>query len=125
MMKMERRRSDDPTARRLVAALMTYLPKAWVSPSNDELIALYRLRYKMAVDERKFDCALVFLDKIIEVDPRNVEARLLKAEVYHRNLNDFSRAVDIYGKVIRLTAREDSLNLRARNSLAELMELVS
>ena len=124
-MTVQRRRSDSENPRRLVAALMAYLPKAWVSPSSEELVSLYRLRYRMAIDERKFDCALVFLDKIIEVDPRNLEARLLKAEVFHRDLNDFSRAVESYNKVIRLSSREDSLHARAKNSLSELMELVS
>jgi tetratricopeptide (TPR) repeat protein len=81
----------------------------------------------MALDEHKFDAALIFLNKIIEVDPTNVEAKLLKAEIYHRYLNDYTRAVEHYNKVIRLTTGRngDDVHLRARDSLSEIMELLS
>ena len=35
---------------------------------NDELISLYRLRYRMAMEEGKHDTALIFLNKILELD---------------------------------------------------------
>ena len=36
---------------RLLSTLRTYLPGAWIDPRNNELIALYRLRYRMAMEE--------------------------------------------------------------------------
>lgn len=115
------------TKRRLLSSLLTYMPGAWFTPSQNELITLYKQRYKMALEERKYDAALIFLNKILEVDPLNVEAKLCKGEIYHRHLNDYTRAVEQYKKVIRLTAdrQQDAVHLRARDSLSEIMELLS
>ena len=52
-----------------MSTLLTYLPGAWIDPNNSELIALYRLRYRMALEEEKYDAAMIFLHKILELDP--------------------------------------------------------
>src|SRR5262249_12138093 len=112
---------------RLISTLLRHLPGAWVDPKHNELIPLYRLRYKMAMEEQKFDTALIFLNKIIELDPVDVEAKMAKAEIYHRCLRDYPRAIEQYNKVIKLTNGRESeiLHRRARAAMAELMELLS
>jgi len=75
----------------------------------------------MALDEGKYDVAVVFLDRILEVDPGDLEARLLKAEIFHRHLHDFGRAVDLYRKVIRLSPLAHELHDKASRSLDELL----
>src|ERR1700759_3378090 len=97
------KRSSPASKNRLLSTLMTYIPGAWIHPRDNELIALYRLRYRMAMDEKKNDTAMIFLNKILELDPMNVEAKLCKGEIYHRCLKDYSNAIDQYKKVIRLT----------------------
>jgi tetratricopeptide (TPR) repeat protein len=121
------KRSNPPNKNRLINTLLTYLPGAWIDPKNNELIALYRLRYKMAMDELKFDTAIIFLNKILELDPMNVEAKLSKGEIYHRCLNDYGKAIEQYNKVIRLTSERDSeqIHARARANMAEIMEMLS
>src|ERR1051326_1401690 len=111
----------------LLSAIFRHLPGAWIDPKNDELISLYRLRYRMAMDEQKYDTAMIFLNKIIELDPVNVGAKLCKGEIYHRCLQDYPAAIEQYNKVIRLTAGRDEepVLLRARAAMAEIMELLS
>lgn len=115
------------TKNRLIAALRMYLPGAWIDPRRQELIALYRLRYNMAMEEAKYDTAMIFLNKIIDLDPANVQAKLAKGEIYHRCLKDYTRAIEQYNKVIRLTtSREDEeVRARAREAISELMEMLS
>ena len=115
------------TRGRLLSTLLTYLPGAWIDPRNNELITLYRLRYKMAMEEQKYDTAMIFLNKILELDPMNLEAKLCKGEIYHRCLGDYSSAIDLYNKVIRLTAngQNERIHLRARAAMSEIMELLS
>ncbi len=127
MERLQVRHSQAPTKKRLMSTLLNYMPGAWVSPSPDDLVTLYRQRYRMALDERKYDIAMIFLNKILEVDPLNLGAKFCKGEIYHRHLNDYSRAVEQYNKVIRLSGDRsgEDLNLRARNSLTEIMELLS
>jgi tetratricopeptide (TPR) repeat protein len=121
------KRSNPPNKNRLISALLTYLPGAWIDPKNNELITLYRMRYKMAMEEKKYDTAIIFLNKILELDPMNVEAKLCKGEIYHRCLNDYGKAIEQYNKVIRTTSERDSeqIHLRARAAMAEIMEMLS
>ena len=111
---------------RLLSTLRTYLPGAWIDPRNNELIALYRLRYRMAMEEEKYDTAMIFLNKILELDPLNLEAKFCKGEIYHRCLTDYSSAIEHYNKVIRLSAgTDDAIHTRARAGMAEIMEMLS
>lgn len=127
MQRLRIKRASEPTGTRFISALLTYLPGAWVSPNDRELIALYRARYRMALEEGKYDAAMIFLDKILEVDPLNLDAKYLKGDLYHRHLRDYSGAIEQYNKVIRLSAgdRSSDVHTRARTSLTELMELLS
>jgi tetratricopeptide (TPR) repeat protein len=122
-----RQRLEVKRSNRFVSAIQTYLPGAWIAPKENELVALYRLRYKMALEEQKYDTALIFLNKILELDPVNVEAKLCKGEIYHRHLRDYGKAIEQYNKVIRLThdRRDDAVHVRARDAMAEIMELLS
>ena len=121
--------SSNPQLRisnRLLSTLRTYLPGAWLDPRNNELIALYRLRYRMAMEEEKYDTAMIFLNKILELDPLNLEAKFCKGEIYHRCLNDYGSAIEHYNKVIRLSAGTDeAIHTRARAGMAEIMEMLS
>ncbi len=112
---------------RLISTLLRHLPGAWVDPKHNELIPLYRLRYKMAMEEQKYDTALIFLNKIVELNPSDLEAKLAKAEIYHRCLRDYPKAIEQYNKVIKLTNSRDSdaIHRRARAAMLELMELLS
>jgi len=128
MQRLRGKRSGDSEKNSLLSTLMERLPGAWFSPTQNELVALYRLRCKMAMDEEKFDIALIFLNKILEVDPLDLEAKLQKGELYHRHLGDYSRAIEQYNKVIRLTTDREgaaTLHRKARTSLMEIMELLS
>ena len=55
------KRSNPPNRNRLISTLLTYLPGAWIDPKNNELIALYRLRYKMAMEEKMLKRIDIFL----------------------------------------------------------------
>ena len=121
------KRSNPALKPRLLATIRTYLPGAWIEPKQNELVTLYRLRYKLAMEEKKFDTAMIFLNKILELEPMNVEAKLCKGEIYHRCLNDYPKAIEQYNKVIRLTSdrQTEPVHLRARAAMAEIMELLS
>ena len=121
------KRSNPALKTRLIATIRTYLPGAWIDPKQNELVTLYRLRYKMAMEEQKYDTAMIFLNKILELEPMNVEAKLCKGEIYHRCLNDYTKAIEQYNKVLRLTndRQADQVHLRARAAMAEIMELLS
>ena len=126
-LQVKRSGSNPTTKNRLISTLLEYLPGAFIDPRRNELIALYRLRYKMAMEEAKFDTALIFLNKIIELDPHNLDAKLCKGQVYHRCLKDYSQAISQYNNVIRLSADTDDEPTRekAREAMSEIMEMLS
>ena len=125
--RFQSNRSSPAVKNRLLSTLFRHLPGAWLDPRHNELISLYRLRYRMALEEQKYDAALIFLNKILELDPLNAEAKLCKGEIYHRCLQDYARAVEQYNKVLRITGNKGSeaIQLRARTAMAEIMELLS
>ena len=125
--KRSSRDTTPATKNRLINTLLTYLPGAWIDPRHAELISLYRLRYKMAMEEQKYDTALIFLNKIIELDPQNAEAKLCKGDLYHRCLKDYTQAIEQYNKVIRLSVRgeEETIQNKAREAMSEIMEMLS
>src|SRR5688572_22914788 len=122
--RLQVKRSNS-TANRLLSTIRTYLPGAWIDPRNNELITLYRLRYRMAMEEQKYDTAMIFLNKILELDPMNLEAKLCQGELYYRCLADYPRAIEQYNKVIRLSVQSDAVHNRARAAMSEIMELLS
>jgi tetratricopeptide (TPR) repeat protein len=125
--RLEVKRSNPAQRNRLLSTLLTYLPGAWIDPKNNELVSLYRLRYKIAMEEERYDTAMIFLNKILEIDPMNLEAKLSKGDIYHRCLGDYTRAIEQYNRVIRLTSdrQADAHHLRARAAMSEIMEMLS
>lgn len=115
------------TRGRLLSSLLKRVPGAWVSPTSEELIALYRQRYRMAVADEKYDTALIFLNKILEIDPINIEAKFCKGEIYHRYLADLPRALEQYQRILRLNIgrADEHYTEMARNSMTEIIELLS
>jgi tetratricopeptide (TPR) repeat protein len=124
--RVQVKRSNPASGGRLFSTLLTYIPGTWMDPKNDELITLYRLRYRMAMEEEKYDTALIFLNKILELDPRNLDAKLCKADIYHRCLGDYDSAIEQYNKVIRLSGEgQEAARTRARAAMSEILELLS
>ena len=125
--RLQTYRSSSAIRNRLLSTIFRHLPGAWIDPKHNELISLYRLRYKMALEEQKYDTALIFLNKIVELDPMDLEAKLCKGDIYHHCLQDFPKAIEQYNKVIRLTNdnQTDMVHVRARAAMAEIMEMLS
>jgi tetratricopeptide (TPR) repeat protein len=88
----------------------------------DEEIALYRLRAQVAMKEERFQDALVFLAKILRLDPYDLTARLAVAETYHRALNEPTKALLTYEKVIAAANYDESNSccVKARQGIREL-----
>ena len=125
--RLEVKRSNQAVKGRLLSTLFKALPGAWIDPKQNDLVSLYRLRYRMAMEEQKFDTAMIFLNKILELDPANLDAKLCKGEIYHRFMNDYTRAIEQYNKVIRMSTEQQdhNIHLRARAAMSEIMELLS
>ncbi len=85
---------------------------------------LYYRRARLAATEERFDVALVFCAKAIEVAPRHLAARLLAARIHDKGLNDLEAAVAGYRKVIALAAYDGSnpLCVAAREALDALVQ---
>ena len=69
---------------------------------------LYYRRACLAASEERFDVALVFCAKAIEVAPRHLEARLLVARIHDRGLGNLAEAVAGYKRVIALAGYDGS-----------------
>src|SRR5262245_19332906 len=63
---------------------------------------LYYRRACLAAAEERYDVALVFCSKAVEVAPRHLASRLLLAKIHDRGLNNLEAAIAAYRKVIAL-----------------------
>jgi len=78
-----------------------------LSPRNSERQAsgetrLYYYRACIAASEERYDVALVFAAKALQIAPRDLATRLLVAQIHDRGQHDVERAIKGYEKVISL-----------------------
>lgn len=112
-----------------ITSALRHLPLFSTSSASDPdgEVRLYLQRALRAASEERFDVAIVFCEKAIELAPGNLGARLLVARLYAQVDRDVHRAVAGYRKVITL-AGYDSRNAycaAAREGLDALVEEVS
>jgi tetratricopeptide (TPR) repeat protein len=69
---------------------------------------LYLQRALKAAAEERFDVALVFCGKALDVEPGNLGARLLAGRLYDHASHDVDRAVEAYRKVIALAGYDEA-----------------
>jgi hypothetical protein len=80
-------------------------------PARDdsaEEAQLYYRRACLAASEERYDVALVFSGKALNLDPRHLPTRLLVAQIHDRGLHDLESAIRAYRKVIALAGYESS-----------------
>jgi hypothetical protein len=88
----------------------------------DDEIALYRRRAEMALREERWNDALVFLAKILRLNPYDLAARMSVATTYHHGLEEPTKAILTYEKVIAAAGYDDSSPycVSAREGIREL-----
>lgn len=95
-------------------------------PGNDDPTGETRLYYRracLAAAEERYDVALIFCAKALELDSRHLPTRLLVAQIHDHGLKNFDSALKAYRKVIAL-AGYDSSNPYCAGARAALSELV-
>lgn len=88
----------------------------------EDEVALYRRRAELARREERFADSLVFLAKILRLNPYDLSARMLVAETYHRHLHEPAKALLTYEKVVASAGYDESNSwcARAREAIREL-----
>jgi tetratricopeptide (TPR) repeat protein len=74
---------------------------------------LYYRRACLAATEERYDVALIFCAKAVDLDPKDLPTRLLIAQIHDYGLHDLNGAVMAYRKVIALAAYENDNPYRA------------
>jgi len=92
----------------------------------EEEVALYRHRAELALEEERFTDALVFLAKVLRLNPYDLAARMTVAKIYHCHLNEPAKALLTYEKVVAATGYDESnaYSVAAREGIRELTPLL-
>ena len=92
----------------------------------EDEVALYRQRAAVALREERYNDALVFLAKVLRLNPYDLSARMAVAETYHRHLHEPTKALLTYEKVIAAAGYDDSNPFcsSAREGIRELSTLM-
>jgi tetratricopeptide (TPR) repeat protein len=100
---------------------MSQLPSSWTGiaqtiksissffPAREpvaEEAQLYYRRACLAATEERYDVALIFCGKALQLDPRHLPTRLLVAQIHDRGMKNVNEAVNGYRKVIALAGYE-------------------
>ncbi len=96
------------TFQRLLKSLRPAAARTMAEVTLDDEIALYRRRAEMALREERWNDALVFLAKILRLNPYDIAARMSVALTYHRGLEEPTKAILTYEKVIAAAGYDDS-----------------
>ena len=80
--------------------------KQLIPPRRNEAeeALLYYRRACLAAAEERYDVALIFCDKAVEIDPHHLPTRLLIAQIHDYGRHDLNAAVTAYRKLITLAA---------------------
>jgi len=94
-----------------------------VAAGPADLIRVYRRHAARAISEERWPAATIFLDRILEVDPRNTEAWLMKGALSQHCVRDEAAALDCYRKVITLCGYDEAHPhvQRARRSIKRII----
>ncbi len=96
-------------------------------PASPDLIGVYRRHAARAISEERWAAAGVFLDRILEVDPRNLEAWLMKGHLHRFCHGNEEAALACYRKVIVLGGYDTSNRhvRRAQRAQEQLLRLLA
>ena len=88
----------------------------------EEEVALYRHRAEVALEEERYSDALVFLAKILRLNPYDLQARMTVAHTYHYALKEPTKALLTYEKVVAASGYDEtnSYCVAAREGIREL-----
>ncbi|MEO8188720.1 MAG: hypothetical protein ABI682_00145 [Acidobacteriota bacterium] len=97
------------------------------APVAAEESRLYYRRACLAAAEERFDVALIFCAKALELEPLDLATRLLVGKIHDRGLADVSAAVTAYRKVIALASYDphDPYCSAAQAALDQLVQAQS
>ncbi len=96
---------------------------AAIAAGPADLIRVYRRHAARAISEERWPAATIFLDRILEVDPRNTEAWLMKGALSQHCVQDEAAALDCYRRVITLCGYDEAHPhvQRARRSIKRII----
>ena len=88
----------------------------------EQEVALYRHRAEVALEEERYSDALVFLAKILRLNPYDLQARMTVAHTYHYALKEPTKALLTYEKVVAASGYDEtnSYCVAAREGIREL-----
>ncbi|MEO6324526.1 MAG: hypothetical protein ABIT01_20040 [Thermoanaerobaculia bacterium] len=106
--------------------LRSFRANLGVGPGEDftleDEVALYKRRADVALREERYNDALVFLAKILRLNPYDLQARMLVAQIYHHGLLEPTKALLTYEKIVASAGYDESNSycVIARDGIREL-----
>ena len=91
---------------------------------HGDALSVYRRHAMRAIREERWSVATIFFDKMLDVDPRNTEALLMKGLIAEHCCADPGRALECYRKVIHLCGWDSTHRHaeRARHGIKRVLQ---
>lgn len=95
-------------------------------PGIDELAQPYFHKVEFALREERYETALLLLEKVLELDPKQLKALMKIAQIYHHHLEDYPKALNTYKRIINILGWEEQSNffyIEAKKGIGEIMKM--
>jgi len=95
-------------------------------PGIDELAQPYFHKVELALREERYETALLLLEKVLELDPKQLDALIKIAQIYHHHLEDYPKALNTYKRILNIIGWEEQSNfyyIEAKEGISEIMKM--
>jgi tetratricopeptide (TPR) repeat protein len=98
------------------------------APDTRSLLSPYYDKVKLALREERYEIALAFLERIIEISPKELPAHLETARIYHHKLKNYARALERYRKILNIVGWDEKPNafyIEAKKGIAGITKVLA
>ncbi len=95
-------------------------------PTIEELAKPYFHKVELALSEERYETAILLLKKVLELDPKQLNALMKMAQIYHYQMEEYQKALNIYKKILNIIGLEEQDNfyfIEAKKGINEIIKM--
>jgi tetratricopeptide (TPR) repeat protein len=95
-------------------------------PTIEELAQPYFHKVELALREERYEAAILLLKKVLELDPKQLNALTKMAQIYHYQMEEYQKALNIYKKILNIIGWDEEDNfyfIEAKKGINEIIKM--
>jgi tetratricopeptide (TPR) repeat protein len=95
-------------------------------PTTEELARPYFDKAELALREERYETAILLLERVLELDPKQLKALMKIAKIYHHQKEGYQKALNIYKKILNIIGWEEQDSyyyIEAKKGINEIIKM--